>query len=181
MHFVFVLAYQRNYEMKKSTTFIASAAAAVALLFSTNVNAQKLGVGVNLGVPTTDGYSFAIGADARMQFDVSKQVSIPVTTGYTHFTGKTINGFEVPDYGFIPVKAGVKVFFDESGSGLYGLGEVGAAFGVTKNSGTSFIYSPAIGYAWSSGLDLGVKYEGLPKDGLNTGQVALRIAYGFKL
>lgn len=161
---------------------MASAVAAVALFFlSTDVKAQKLGVGVNLGVPTNDAHSFAIGADARMQFDVSKQVSIPVTTGYTHFVGKTINNIDFPDYGYIPLKGGVKVFLDPSGSGLYGLAEAGAAFGVTKNAGTSFVYSPAIGYAWSSGLDLGVKYEGLRQNGLNTGQVALRVAYGFKL
>ena len=164
--------------MKKSTTFIASAVTAVALFFSTNVNAQNnLGIGLNVGVPTSDAYNFAIGADARMQFNVSKQVSIPVTTGYTHFTGKD----NVSDFGFIPLKGGAKFFFDQSGSGLYGLGEVGAAFGVTKNSGTSFLYSPAVGYSWSNGLDLGVKYEGLAKSGANTGQVALRLAYGFKL
>lgn len=165
--------------MKNSTKFFATAVAAVALFFTTNVSAQKLGVGINLGVPTTDGYSFAIGADARLQFDVSKQLSIPVTVGYTHFLGKEIGGSDVPDFGYIPVKAGVKVFFDETGSGLYGLGEIGAGFGVTNGSGTSFLYSPAVGYAFSSGLDLGVKYEGLSKGDL--GHVALRIAYGFKL
>ena len=168
-----------------STKFLVSAVAAVALFFSTNVNAQesrKLGIGVNVGVPTTDGYNFAIGADARLQFDVSKQISVPVTVGYTHFVGEEItNNLKVSDFGFIPVKAGLKVFFDESGSGLYGLGEIGAAFGVTNNSGTSFLYSPALGYSWSNGLDLGVKYEGLTKGGGNIGQVALRIAYGFKL
>ncbi|NRF38239.1 hypothetical protein [Pedobacter foliorum] len=167
--------------MKNSTKFFATAVAAVALFFTTSANAQKLGVGINLGVPTTDGYSFAVGADARLQFDVSKQVSIPVTAGYTHFLGKTVGGFDVPDFGYIPLKGGVKVFFDETGSGLYGLGEIGAGFGVTKGSGTSFLYSPAVGYAFSSGLDLGVKYEGLSKGGGNLGQVALRIAYGFKL
>ncbi|WP_449440518.1 hypothetical protein [Pedobacter steynii] len=67
------------------------------------------------------------------------------------------------------------------GQRLYGLGELGAAFGVTNGSGTSFLYSPALGYSWSNGLDLGVKYEGLSKGGGNLGQVALRIAYGFKL
>jgi len=165
--------------MKNSTKFFATAVAAVALFFTTNASAQKLGVGVNLGVPTSDGYSFAIGADARFQFDVSKQVSIPVTAGYTHFIGKGLDGLDVPDFGYIPVKAGVKVFFDETGSGLYGLGEVGAGFAVTGGSGTSFLYSPAVGYAFSSGLDLGVKYEGLSKGDI--GHVALRIAYGFKL
>ena len=179
--------------MKKVTKVLASAAAVAAIFFTTNVNAQtpKLGVGINVGVPTTDQYNFALGADARLQFDISKQVSIPVTAGYTHFFSKdyTIANVNVKqDYGYIPLKAGIKLFFDESGSGLYALGEAGAAFGVTDGSKTGFLYSPALGYSWSNGLDLGVKYEGVsggreasiiyPK---NTSQVALRIAYGFKL
>lgn len=179
--------------MKKTTKILASAVAAVALFFTTNVNAQsnKLGIGVNVGIPTSDAYKFTLGADARLQFDVSKQISIPVTAGYTRFFSKdlTIAGVNFKqDYAYIPVKAGVKAFFDESGSGFYGLAEVGAAFGVTDGAKTGFLYSPAIGYSWSSGLDLGIKYEGIssgrdasifyPK---NTGQVALRIAYGFKL
>ena len=175
--------------MKKSTKFLAGAVAALALFFTTNVNAQtKLGIGANFGIPTGDASdvsNFALGIDARLQFDISKQISIPVTTGYTNFFGKnyTVGNttFEGADFGFIPVKAGVKVFFDESGSGLYGLAELGAAFGVTNGSGTSFIYSPAIGYSWSSGLDLGVKYEALSKNSSTLSQVALRVAYGFNL
>jgi len=175
--------------MKNSTKFLAGAVAAIAIFFTTSVSAQtKLGIGLNVGAPTGDAkdfYNVALGIDARLQFDVSKQISIPVTTGYTSFIGKdytigntTING---SDYGFIPVKAGVKVFFDESGSGLYGLAELGAAFGTNKGSGTAFIYSPALGYSWSNGLDLGLKYEALSKNSSTLGQVALRIAYGFNL
>nr|WP_121273022.1 hypothetical protein [Pedobacter schmidteae] len=168
--------------MKSTIRFMAAAVAVVALFFTTNANAQKLGIGLNLGIPTNDGYSFAVGGDARLQFDVSKQVSIPVTTGYTHFIGKELtNNVKVSDYGYIPLKAGVKVFLNDSGSGAYALGEAGAAFGVTNGAGTHFVYSPALGYAWSSGLDLGVKYEGVPVGGGTVGQVALRIAYGFKL
>jgi hypothetical protein len=171
--------------MKFSTKLFASAVAAVALLFSTSADAQnsrKFGLGVNLGIPTSDFYSFAIGADARLQFDVSKQVSIPLVTGYTHLIGKELdNNVKVSDFGYIPLKTGLKVFFDESGSGLYGLGEIGAAFGVTKNAGTSFLYAPTLGYSFSSGLDLGIKYEGLSKGSGDQNQVALRIAYGFKL
>jgi len=168
--------------MNRTNKIIASAVAVVALLFTTNANAQKLGVGLNLGIPTNDGYNFAVGADARLQFDVSKQVSIPVTAGYTHFFGKDLtNNVSVSDYGYIPLKTGLKLFLNETGSGVYALGEIGAAFGVTKNSGTHFVYAPAIGYSWSSGLDLGVKYEGVPVSGGTVGQVALRIAYGFKL
>jgi len=180
--------------MKKVTKILASAAAVAAIFFTTNVNAQtpKLGIGISAGIPTGDPYNFALGADARLQFDISKQVSIPVTAGYTNFFAKdyTVGNLTVKgqDYGYIPVKAGIKLFLNDTGAGAYALGEAGAAFGVTDGSKTGFIYSPAIGYAFSSGLDLGVKYEGISGsrdvDGYypkNTGQVALRIAYGFKL
>ncbi|RZK77030.1 MAG: hypothetical protein EOO92_13650, partial [Pedobacter sp.] len=88
-----------------STKFFASAVAAVALFLTTNVNAQesrKFGIGVNLGVPTIDGYNFAVGADARLQFDVTKQLSVPVAVGYNHYFAEDAPGFD--DYGYIPVK-----------------------------------------------------------------------------
>ncbi|WP_129715745.1 hypothetical protein [Pedobacter sp. SYP-B3415] len=166
--------------MKKLTKMIAAAAAVAVILFSTESKAQsttKLGIGLNGGIPTNDGHGFALGGDLRLQFDVSKRVSIPVTTGYTHFFGKD----NVPDFGYIPAKAGVKVFLNDTGSGAYGSGELGAAFGTNEGGGTRFLYSPSLGYAWSNGLDLSVKYEGLPQSGNNIGQVGLRLAYGFKL
>lgn len=177
--------------MKKTTKFIATAAAALAVFFSTNVNAQKpkLGIGIHAGIPTTDQYNFTLGGDARLQFDVSKQISIPVSVGYTHFFSKDYAPEIKQDYGYIPVKAGVKVFFDEvTGSGLYGMAELGAAFGVTDNAKTGFVYAPTIGYSWSSGLDLGIRYEGIssarnetPVYDKNVSHIALRLAYGFKL
>lgn len=166
--------------MKQSIKFLVPAVAAVALFFSTNVNAQsapKLGIGLNLGVPTSNSHNFAIGGDLRYQFDMDKQLSIPITVGYTSLMGKD----NTPNIGFIPLKVGLKYFFDESGSGVYGLGEVGAAFGTNSGSGTSFAYSPAIGYSWSNGLDLAAKFEGYSKSGFNTGYAGIRLAYGFKL
>ncbi|MCX2477597.1 hypothetical protein OQY15_00760 [Pedobacter sp. MC2016-15] len=181
--------------MKKSTKLFASAVAAVAIFFSTNVNAQKIGIGANVGIPTDDAYSFAAGLDVRLQFDVTKQLSVPVATGYTNFFAKdrTVNfgagNVDLPDYGYIPVKTGLKYFLDPSGSGVYAMGEVGAAFGVTDHAKTTFLYAPTLGYSWSNGLDLGIKYENAGKgdalrlidDKNRTGQIALRIAYGFKL
>ncbi|MCX3265528.1 hypothetical protein [Pedobacter agri] len=167
--------------MKTLTKIIATSAAVVALFFSTNVNAQSknLGIGLNVGIPTSDAYSLAIGGDLRYQFNVDKQLSIPVTAGYTSFSVK--DEFGGGSFGYIPAKVGAKYFFNESGSGIYGLAELGAGFGTNKGSGTSFVYSPAIGYAWDSGLDLGVKYEGLAQNGTSTGYVGLRLAYGFSL
>ncbi|MGM9475918.1 outer membrane beta-barrel protein [Pedobacter sp. GSP4] len=172
--------------MKTITKIIATSAAVVALFFTTNANAQssqKLGVGITAGIPTSDAYSVALGADLRYQFDIDKQLSIPVTAGYTRLLGKEIGntGVDFADYGYIPVKAGVKYFFNTTGSGIYGLAELGAGFGTASGSGTSFVYSPAVGYAWSNGLDLGVKYEGLAQNGTSTGFFGLRLAYGFSL
>lgn len=186
--------------MKNYTKFLAASAVALSLFASLNAKAQmpKLGVGLGAGVPTTDDYyKIALGADLRLQFNVSKQLSIPFTVGYTNFVGKDRDmalvdlpagvpyDDKIPNYDFIPVKGGLKYFFDKSGSGMYGLAEVGAAFGLTRYSQVGFLYSPALGYAWSSGLDLGLKYEAISgamkvnKD--NIGQVAFRVAYGFKL
>jgi hypothetical protein len=173
--------------MKLSTKLMASAVAALGLFLSTNVKAQesrKFGIGLTVGVPTTDLYSLSLGADARMQFDVTKRLSVPVAAGYNHYIAKDNTG--LPDYGYIPVKTGLKYFFDPSGSGLYAMGEIGAAFGVTNDAKTSFLYAPTVGYSWSNGLDLGVRYEntgkGIDRPGApEMGQVALRIAYGFKL
>lgn len=165
--------------------FLASAVAAVALFFSTNVNAQsspKFGIGINVGVPTSDAYNFAIGGDLRYQFDIDKQLSIPITAGYTRFLGKEIGntGVNYADFSYIPVKAGLKYFFNDTGAGAYGLAEAGAGFSTRSGGGTAFVYSPAIGYSWSNGLDLAAKYEGISNNG-STGYVGLRLAYGFKL
>lgn len=174
--------------MKKSTMFLASAVAAVALFFSTNVNAQsspKFGIGLNIGVPTNSGSKLAIGGDLRYQFDIDKQLSIPLTAGYTSIMNKdyTVGNvkYDGGSFGYIPLKAGLKYFFNETGAGAYGLAEAGAGFSTTSGGGTSFVYSPALGYSWSNGLDLAAKYEGLSNNGVSNGYVGLRLAYGFKL
>lgn len=177
--------------MKMYTKAMATAVAALAIFVSTNVNAQtseptnpsrqKLGVGLNVGVPTNSGSSLAVGADLRYQVDLDRQLSIPITAGFTSIFNKDIGNIEVDNSNYIPVKAGLKYFFNDTGAGAYGLAEAGAAFWTMKNAGTAFVYSPAIGYAWSNGLDLSAKYEGLSQNGVNNGYVGLRLAYGFKL
>lgn len=169
--------------MKLSTKLFASAVAAVALFLTTNVNAQsddskalRLGVGLNVGVPTTTGYSLAIGGDLRLQKDFSSNVSGILSAGYTSFSIK--DSYGGGSIGFIPVKAGAKIFFAES---AYFSGEVGAGFGTESGQKTAFLWAPGIGYGFDNGLDLGLRYEGAEFKGASLGQVALRIAYGFKL
>lgn len=169
--------------MNRTTKFLASAAAVVALFFTTSVSAQsgdskatRLGIGLNVGVPTTKGYSLAIGGDLRLQKDFSSNISGLLSAGYTNFSLK--DSYGGGSFGMVPIKAGAKVFFAES---AYVSGELGAGFGTKSGSSTAFLWAPGIGYGFDNGLDLGLRYEGAEFKGTSLGQVALRIAYGFKL
>lgn len=126
----------------------------------------------------------AVGGDVRLQYDLSKRLSITLTTGYNHFfVEKNLKDLSFPEYsdvGQIPVKAGFKAFFWEDQ--FYALGEAGAGFTVSKNNPfaekTTVILSPGIGWA-NKYIDLSLRYEHYTE--YETGQVALRLAYGFKL
>ena len=133
----------------------------------------RLGFGLNGGVSTDNDYDFALGGDVRLQYDLSKATSITFTTGFTNL----FQDNNVKDLGFIPVKAGFKAFVWKNQ--FYVLGEAGAAIAVTNGyNETSLLLAPGIGYA-TKYVDLSLRYEDYDK--FNTNQIALRIAYGFKL
>jgi hypothetical protein len=143
----------------------------------------RLGFGLNGGLPLNDPYDFNLGADARLQYDLSQRYSLTLTTGFSNIFVSGDNN----DLGYIPAKAGFKAFVLKDQ--LYLMGEVGAAFAVTNGyNQTSLLLSPAIGYA-NENFDISLRYEhfndfpviknDVTKDGL--GQVSLRLAYGFKL
>ena len=134
----------------------------------------RMGVGINGGVATKDAYNFVLGADARFQRGLGESTSLIVTGGVTHFfkTDKTLKAAT-----FVPVKLGFKYFLNTN---FYAAGEAGAGFGVSSDLKTSFVWSPSIGFAFKEGIDISVKYEDFSKYE-TTKQVALRIAYGFKL
>ncbi len=161
-------------------------------LLTSVVNAQsknynrgfKLGIGLDLGYSSNDPYKMALGFDGRLQYDFSKRYSITLTTGFTNIF---VSG-ENNDLGIIPVKLGFKAFVwnDE----FYVMGEGGAAFAVTNNyNKNSVIIAPSIGYA-TKYIDFSLRYEiytdfpyrtidNTSKNGF--GQLALRLAYGFRL
>ncbi|WP_306353000.1 hypothetical protein [Flavobacterium sp. '19STA2R22 D10 B1'] len=150
---------------------------AFSIFFTANVKAQdyekgfRLGFGANVGATTSDDFSVGLGIDGRVQYDLTKKMSLIGTTGYTHLFGKK----DTPDLGFIPAKVGFKTFF---GDRFYGFGEVGAGIGVTNTNQTTFLWAPGLGFA-TKYIDISVRYEDYGK--FDAGQVALRLAYGFKL
>lgn len=143
----------------------------------------RLGFGINAGLPLDDPYDYNLGADARLQYDLSQRYSLTLTTGFNNMFVSGDNN----DLGYIPAKAGFKAFVLKDQ--LYLMGEVGAAFAVTNGyNKTSLLLSPAIGYS-NDKIDISLRYEhfndfpvvknDVTKDGL--GQISLRLAYGFKL
>ncbi|MFC4817250.1 MULTISPECIES: hypothetical protein [unclassified Flavobacterium] len=146
----------------------------VFLLCSTTFFAQKkagdmrLGYGFSGGIPFND-YGGAVGVDGRFQYDITLKTSLLGTAGYTHFFSN-----EIPDLAYAPVKVGFK---SHIGDQVYVLGEIGAAFSTT-GMGISPVWNPGIGIA-TKHIDISLRYENLNK--FDTGQFALRLAYGYKL
>ena len=177
--------------MKTITKLFTSAAIAVAMFATTNLNAQtmtsttngmafKIGVGVSGGVfRDKSPMDYAYGADLKLQWDLLPYVAVTASGGYTKLLAKT-NGIDVD---FIPVKGGVKVF---PIGRMYLATELGAGFGIQDGATSNFIYGGGIGYEFG-GFDAGVRYEGYTNDSGSaayfpkTGQYALRLGYNFKL
>ncbi len=148
-------------------------------------NPLRLGIGLNPGVSLGDETGFVLGADARLQQSITKNLSWILTAGYTRFfdrtytiqtqTGTTTNKV---GYEFIPLKMGLKAFVVPK---LYVAGEAGAAYSTMSTSNNfSFVYAPSVGTVIGNNIDLSLKYEHFTAED-QTRQLALRIAYGFKL
>lgn len=189
----------KNTTMKNTIKWIAPAVTAVAIFFSTSVKAQtitpdklRFGIGIESGAPTGNAHDISnveLGGTGRLQYGVSNNLAITLTSGYYNFFGKTVPGedFKYQSLGMVPIKAGIKAFFTPN---LYFGAEAGAGFetkpfGTVKgedNTGlekdTKLILSPAIGYA-TKHWDVGVRYENYSGQSNNYGLVALRLAYGF--
>ena len=186
--------------MKKSTKLIAVAFTAAAIFFGSAVKAQttpvnkfRLGVGLELGAPTGNEHTvsnFELGGTARLQYGLSKNLALTVTSGYYNFFGKTgnytYNGVpftgKAADLGVVPLKAGVKAFFTDN---LYFGAEVGAGFETQTNGSTKLIVAPGLGFA-NTHWDIGVRYENFSGNNYqgisgSYGLVGARIAYGFSL
>ncbi|WP_299289442.1 hypothetical protein [uncultured Mucilaginibacter sp.] len=185
--------------LKTTTKWIAAVAAMVILLGGSQVEAQmtttrlssagsnnalRLGLGLEGGYATKNFSNFELGGTARLQYDLSNNLSLMLTPGFYHFFAKngefqsTDKGLYSNDLNMIPVKVGLKSFFAQN---FYLSGEAGAGFELNHAQETKLILSPGIGYAGNKGLDLGLRYENFSGNHSNYGIIGLRLAYGFKL
>ncbi|GAA3979358.1 hypothetical protein GCM10022246_34260 [Pedobacter ginsengiterrae] len=179
----------------KTITKIFAVASALAILTTTNLKAQtstttmttdngmafKVGVGAQAGFFSDKSeMDYGYGADLRLQYDLTKNVAITASGGYTKlkWKGSPLN-FE-----FIPLMGGVKAFVVDR---MFLTGGLGTGLALKDGATMNFIYTGGLGYEWNNGLEVGAKYEGYVNNSssdlyfMRTGQFALRLGYNFKL
>jgi hypothetical protein len=172
--------------MKKASNLLASAIVAAAIFFGSSAKAQttttapspwRLGFGIEGGIPTGsihDFSKFELGGTARLQYDLSSNSDLTLTSGYYSFIAHP-DGFKAQ--GVVPVKVGIKYFFTQN---VYVAGEAGAGLETNYAKNTKLLLSPGLGWA-NDHWDVGVRYESLSGQNNSYGTVALRLAYGFRL
>jgi hypothetical protein len=169
--------------MKKILLAIALLSGAAASSFAQTSGPKdggKFSIGAEAGLPVgsvSDISNFAVGGSLKYEYPVATNTLVSISAGYTNFLYKS----EFKDLtgksgeGFIPVKAGLKYYFNQ---GFFGEGQVGAVFATESGGGTAFVYAPGIGYTFKGGFEAGFRYEGWAKNG-TVSQLALRLAYRF--
>jgi hypothetical protein len=192
----------KNTTMKKVTKLLAAATVAVAIFIGSSAKAQtitpnklRFGVGVEGGAVTGEAHDYSnleLGGTARLQYGLSNNFAITLTSGYYNFFGKTVPGTndKYQSEGMVPVKAGIKYFFTDN---LYfgaeaGVGIETKAFALPSTENVSsdqvtnnkLLLTPGVGWA-NKHWDVGARYENY-SGGVNSyGLVGLRVAYGFGL
>ena len=183
--------------MKTTTKLLMTALFIAGSLLSINVNAQtmpmnssmtngmgfKIGFGAGAGIVRDKSpFSYGMGADLRLQWDLMPYVALTASGGYTRLAKRTNSTIE--SYDFIPAIGSVKVFPIKR---MYVSGSLGAGFAIKNGSKTSFIFGGGTGYEFNNGFELGVRYEGYQQDYASStyqpvnGQYAVRLGYNFKL
>lgn len=166
--------------MKKLILLFAAAAFSTIGVKAQDTKATSFSIAANIGIPTTTGLSIAYGADIQGDFAVASTTKITGSVGYEGYKIKDIpSGSGIKStFGIIPILAGVKFFFGETGK-MYGHAQLGYAVSTQSGGGGAFAYAPSIGYYVSPNLDLALKYLASSKNGVTDGSVNLRVAYNF--
>jgi len=153
---------------------------------SSSSEGGKWNIGLDAGLPLgslKDLYSFSAGASIKYELPIATSTYVTLSAGYQRFfiKGEVKDalkefGIDKSGVGIIPVKAGLKYYFNE---GFFAEAQAGAAFSTEDGGSTSFVYAPGVGYTFTSGFEAGVRYEGFSESGNNSGMAALRLAFRF--
>jgi len=176
--------------MKK--LFIAIAIVTVSLTASAQKGNNQIGVGVDLGLPSSDfgdAAKFGFGGYLKAMYGIGSAGQITLTSGYTTYSAKddVLNGSGADKikYGIIPILAGYRHNFD----GFYAEPQLGYSIfrskwegGGTSVSDSEGMFTWAVGFGYTmSGFDIGARYQSGSKDGTTIAVVGFRVGYSFSL
>jgi hypothetical protein len=134
-------------------------------------------IGLEAGLPVGENakpYSQVIGGSLQYEIKPASDMGITLNGGYLNFgLKKSYGGGSV---GFVPLLAGVKYYFTPA---AFFHAQLGAAVGTKTGQGTSFAYSPGLGYKLSPNIDAELKYTGISNKGGSLDNVGLRLGYNF--
>jgi|GEM_PF-1210810 len=135
-----------------------------------------LSLGAELSLPVGlfgQVYSSGIGASVQENFVINKQIALIIFAAYINYSLK--NTYGGGSNGYIPVLGGVEVSISPL---IFASARLGVTFR-TQGLGTTFTYSPGIGFRISRNFTALLKYVGQTRSAINSSSVGLRAAYVF--
>ena len=175
--------------MKKLILSLFIIAAASLSSYAQNDHVPALSIGLDAGLPTgqaSEVYSSVIGASAQLELPTSDPgLKFMFTAGYNTFRIKSIYSSYYTSASYGQLEAGARYYFVPM---LYLEGDFGASFNLNSNYSAQRVglaYDPVLGVnlpvSNSGAIDIGIRYDGRVESGGTISQVALRVAYKFKL
>lgn len=153
-------------------------------LFAISANGQnEFRGGLGLGLPIGDAgdlATFNIAVDLGYLFEITEEVQVGPTIGYSHSFGDSIDtiigSIDVDDVQFVPIAAtGHYNFTDEFWFGL----DLGYALGINDGNDGGFYYSPRFAYGVTERIDILAAFRGISLDGGSWDIISLGVEIGF--
>ncbi len=157
----------------------------IAVLALVGISAQaqnQFRAGAHLGLPIGDAGDFAtfnIAVDLGYLFEISEEVQVGPTIGYSHSFGDTIDtglgSIDIDDVQFIPIAASGHYNFTEQF--WFGL-DLGYALGINDGNDGGFYYSPRFAYGVSPQIDIVAAFRGISVDGGSWDVISVGVEFG---
>ena len=143
--------------------------------------AKAFSAGAELGIPSNSIYNIGLGFSGKAEIPASNRICITITAGYSTFFYKSNlyqSSLSPSPAGFVPLKAGIKYYFNP---GVYIEGELGTVMETNYLRHDPFAFSIGTGFLIpineKHSFDLGIRYENWSDHSLR--QTAIRFAYRF--
>ncbi|WP_129714477.1 hypothetical protein [Pedobacter sp. SYP-B3415] len=123
-----------------------------------------LSFAAELGLPSgnfSNASNFGAGASVKADIGLSEKFALTANAGYMNFFGRNAFRVNVPDFSYIPLKAGLKYFFTEK---AFAEVQGGVALPASEANKMVYAWSPGFGTRFRvsarAKMEAGIRYEG---------------------